>query len=105
LRTVFPEVNGEPVQRILPASALELPIVDVSRGDVENWVRREIARPVDMAAGPLFEAKLARIGDAKYLLLEIWHHLTSDARSAEILDEDISCFYAGEAAPALSVQF
>jgi amino acid adenylation domain-containing protein len=105
LRTVFPNVSGAPVQRIQPASQYDIPVVDVPALEVEAWIAAEIARPLDLAAGPLFRCTIARLHDDRHVLLQVWHHLISDARSAEILDEEISRFYRGESLPSPPLQF
>ncbi|HLM68307.1 MAG TPA: amino acid adenylation domain-containing protein, partial [Longimicrobium sp.] len=57
LRTVFPEVNGGPVQAILPSASFSLAVDDVSGLDeAERRAREDAERPFDLARGPLFRA-------------------------------------------------
>jgi aspartate racemase len=87
-RTIFPVVDGEPVQRVLPAFAVDIPEVDLralSSADREAEASRlataDARMPFDLAAGPLFRAKLVRLGDDKQRLYVTLHHLIFDGFS------------------------
>jgi aspartate racemase len=87
-RTIFPVVDGEPVQRVLPAFAVDIPEVDLralSSADREAEASRlataDARMPFDLATGPLFRAKLVRLGDDKQRLYVTLHHLIFDGFS------------------------
>src|SRR5579863_2833464 len=75
-RTVFPEVNGQPVQVVQPApESFVLPQFDLRNLTVAEREARalELAaqdaqRPFDLAKGPLLRAKLVRFADEQYRL-------------------------------------
>lgn len=87
-RTTFPVVDGEPAQRVLPPFSVELPEIDLralsSAGCEEEAVRVATADarlPFDLAAGPLFRAKLVRLADDEQRLYVTLHHLIFDGFS------------------------
>ncbi|HEV2844207.1 MAG TPA: condensation domain-containing protein, partial [Thermoanaerobaculia bacterium] len=120
LRTVFllPEGEDEPVQRILPAGPVPLPLVDLGSlppGAREAEVRRlaaaEARRPFSLSRGPLLRAGLIRLSGEEHILLLTLHHVVSDGWSMGILVREVSALYAALAAgqpsplPALPVQY
>jgi amino acid adenylation domain-containing protein len=109
LRTVFQKRDGAPLQIVQPASQSAsqamLPVVDLAAGEVEAWLRQESARTINLGAGPLFQARLARTGDQRHILVLLWHHIVCDYRSGRILDEEIGSIYAGREPEQPAVQF
>lgn len=118
LRTVFHDVDGGPVQRILPPGPFHLPVEDLSaldEGDRRARARRlaveEGGRPFDLAAGPLFRARLLRMGADEHLLLFAVHHIVSDGWSVGVLLREVRALYEAfldgrpSPLPELPVQF
>ncbi|MFL5381523.1 MAG: amino acid adenylation domain-containing protein, partial [Longimicrobiaceae bacterium] len=118
LRTVFAEADGSPVQVIAPFGAFALPVEDLSAlGEAEREAAlrhragEEMARPFDLAAGPLFRAALLRLGAEEHVLLLSMHHIVSDGWSMEVLFRELSALYAayregrGSPLPELPVQY
>ncbi|HEX7239342.1 MAG TPA: amino acid adenylation domain-containing protein, partial [Longimicrobiaceae bacterium] len=113
LRTVFASVGGRPVQVVVPASSVELPVEDVSAdpGRVRLRAEEEARRPFDLAAGPLFRARLLRVADGEHALLLCMHHVVSDGWSLGVLFHEMSALYGAFAAgresplPELPVQY
>ncbi|CAA9346511.1 MAG: Polyketide synthase modules and related proteins, partial [uncultured Gemmatimonadetes bacterium] len=118
LRTVFPQVDGEPVQRIALAGESGFLLVhhDLrAHPDAEAELRRitseEYAAPFDLQAGPLVRGRLIRLGDDDHVLAVTMHHIVSDGWSAGVLTRELSALYAafhrGEAdpLPALPIQY
>jgi amino acid adenylation domain-containing protein len=117
LRTAFPEADGAPVQAVSPFAGFTLPVDDLSALDAgerdAEAARRasdEAARPFDLAAGPLFRARLLRLGDDAHVLLLSMHHTVSDGWSMGVLFRELSALYEAErggepALPALPVQY
>ncbi|HEU4561408.1 MAG TPA: non-ribosomal peptide synthase/polyketide synthase [Longimicrobium sp.] len=118
LRTVFPEVDGSPVQVIAPCGGFMLPVEDLSglsEADREAALRRrvseEAARPFDLSAGPLFRPALLRLDAEDHVLLLGMHHILVDVWSMGVLRRELSTLYAayredGESPlPKLAVQY
>ncbi|HEX7240317.1 MAG TPA: condensation domain-containing protein, partial [Longimicrobiaceae bacterium] len=97
LRTTFAEVDGSPVQVIAPFGGFALPVEDLSdlsEAALRRRAREEAARPVDLAAGPLFRAALLRVGAEDHVLLLTMHHIVSDGWSMGVLFRELSALYA-----------
>lgn len=111
LRTVFLDVDGEPLQAILPASSGPLEISDLRTADVadRNALARERAtaqarRPFDLAAEPPIRARLWRTDDDTALLALAVHHIACDGWSMGILLADLAEFYRARRAGTLPDQ-
>ncbi len=101
LRTVLPEVDGRPVQRVLPAAPVPLPVEDLSGIPAPDRAERarglaaaEARRPFDLARGPLFRAALVRLGEDEHLLLLALHHAVGDGWSMGVLFRDLGALFA-----------
>ncbi|MBW3572598.1 MAG: amino acid adenylation domain-containing protein, partial [Gemmatimonadetes bacterium] len=118
LRTVFPSVEGRPVQRVLPHTGLALPMEDLSalppdarEAALRERVLAESQRPFDLPAGPVFRPALLRLGDDDHALLLMMHHIAGDAWSNGVLFREMAALYEAFAAgrpsplPELPIQF
>ncbi|HST57474.1 MAG TPA: amino acid adenylation domain-containing protein, partial [Longimicrobium sp.] len=118
LRTSFPEVNGAPVQAILPFAGFSLSVEDLSalddaarEAEVRRRAREDGERPFDLARGPLFRASLLRLAEDDHVLLLCMHHVVSDGWSMNVLFGELSALYGAFAGggdsplPALAVQY
>jgi amino acid adenylation domain-containing protein len=101
LRTVVRTRDGEPVQVVEPAAPVPLPLDDLSGAGPERFAaleRDEAHRPFDLSRGPLFRARLVRLGAAEHVLLLTVHHAVSDGWSLEVLFHDLAALYGAFAA-------
>ncbi|HEX6372652.1 MAG TPA: amino acid adenylation domain-containing protein, partial [Longimicrobium sp.] len=118
LRTTFPAVDGEPVQRVasIQASAFRLVEHDLSAlADADDALHRvmrdEADAPFDLERGPLFRGRLVRMADDDHVLLLTMHHIVSDGWSAGVLHRELGALYTafvrGDAdpLPPLPVQY
>jgi amino acid adenylation domain-containing protein len=116
LRTRFVGRDGEPWQMIdaQPATALEIvPLtgtIDDEPQRLDSAVRERAERPFDLAAHPLLRWTLFELGEARYALLRVWHHIIGDGLSASVLQRDLSSAYAAAlrgdtALPPLAVDY
>ncbi len=113
LRTVFPEVDGQPRQQILQGQAAipELPLVHASAAEADRVLAAAVARPFDLATQLPLRATLIRSGPADHTLVLLTHHLASDGWSAAPLLRDLGTAYlarlagAAPAWPPLPVQY
>ncbi|MEP7013165.1 MAG: non-ribosomal peptide synthase/polyketide synthase, partial [Acidobacteriota bacterium] len=110
LRTTFRLSGAEPVQVIAPAVLLVCPVVDLAalpaetrRREASRRIAEEVARPFDLARGPLLRATLLRLGDQEHTGLLTVHHVISDGWSQGLLLEELATLYGafarGEASP------
>jgi acyl carrier protein len=118
LRTVFPLVDGEPVQQIQGPESFHLTRLDLGclqeqrrNEEVERLTATEARQPFDLARGPLFRATLVRLGEDDHLLLVTMHHIVSDGWSLDVFNRELSTLYdafsAGtlSASPELPIQY
>ncbi|RIV41496.1 non-ribosomal peptide synthetase [Micromonospora radicis] len=102
LRTVLETVDGTAYQRVRPPAPAELAVDDVS--DLPAGRRRpaalallqdrEVHRPFDLAAGPLFRARLVRLGPTEHALAVAVHHIVVDGWSMGLLVRELAAAYA-----------
>jgi len=118
LRTRLVTVDGQPQQVVDPAQPVVLvpesvPGADdaarsARRGSLEA---REAATPFDLAAGPLFRARLLRMTEEHHVLLIGVHHAVADGWSFGVIMDELTAGYAADVAgvepnlPVLPVQF
>ncbi|HEY0781597.1 MAG TPA: condensation domain-containing protein, partial [Thermoanaerobaculia bacterium] len=118
LRTVFPANALEPLQEVLAATVVPLPLVDLEAlpaarvaAEVERLTLAEARRPFDLAAGPLLRLNLLRPGEARWTVLLTFHHIVADGWSIGIVVREVIAIY--EAAvrgmpsplPELAIQY
>ena len=100
LRTVFDLRDGAPVQVILPAEPVTLPVEDVRSLDeaardaaLARAIDEESTKPLDLAAGPVFRARLLRLADDDHALLLTFHHIAFDGWSLGVLQRELGVAY------------
>ncbi|HEU4561203.1 MAG TPA: amino acid adenylation domain-containing protein, partial [Longimicrobium sp.] len=107
LRTTFAERDGQVVQVIHPHHAVPLPVDDLSRLDADAREEEILHRAqvdantgFDLVAGPLFRARLLRLGADDHVLLMCMHHIVSDGWSMGVISREMTALYAAFAAGA-----
>jgi hypothetical protein len=103
LRTTFAYGAGGLRQRIAPPGSLAIPLLPViDLGALPPPLREEEARrltdgearePFDLAAGPLWRARLLRLGEEEHRLLLTFHHSIVDGWSADLFDRELAALY------------
>jgi amino acid adenylation domain-containing protein len=98
LRTTFESIDGWPEQVEQPLTVVDLPFVDLSaRADAEAEARRLLAQdarlPFDVVNGPLWRARILKIGPDEHLLTWTIHHLIIDESSRAVLLRDLWTAY------------
>jgi amino acid adenylation domain-containing protein len=118
LRTTFPMVEGQPIQRIAPPSPVSLPLEDLqglSKNEQTEHLQ-EIAiafslKPFNLAKESLVQFKLLKLGSQEYVLLLKMHHIIYDGWSLSIFFGELSQLYAAfvrglpSPLPELSIQY
>ncbi|MFD0664448.1 amino acid adenylation domain-containing protein [Thermocatellispora tengchongensis] len=89
LRTVFPEHEGVPYQRVLPPEEAR-PALEVWTGTPEEF----IARPFDLAAQVPLRVAVIPEGEREHLLLAVFHHIAFDEWSFGPFARDVARAYA-----------
>jgi pristinamycin I synthase-3/4 len=118
LRTTFAERGGAPVQVIHPFAPAALEIDDLSalqsderEAEAARRVHADADTGFDLVAGPLFRARLLRLGAHDHVLLLCMHHVVSDGWSMGVLHAELGALYeafrAGRPSPLppLPVQY
>ncbi len=100
LRTSLPTVGGRPVQRIAPARASTLPLVDLGglaeplrEGELARLMEEDGRLPFDLARGPLLRLALLRLGAADHVVFFTMHHVVGDGWSMGVLVREVSALY------------
>ena len=108
LRTRITVQDGIPSLRVDPTGSLDWEQVELADVDRLPEVLRELwSRPFDLGAGRLMRVALIRLGAHEHVLCLVVHHLASDARSTEVLFEELSHEYlaADAALPAPDARY
>jgi amino acid adenylation domain-containing protein len=118
LRTHFREVGGVPEQEIEPESPYVLSVEDLSNlkddeqvRSVSDRIRREAEEPFDLTCGPLFRARVLRLGPQEHILVRTMHHIACDGWSDGIFKKELALLYGAYRAgrenplPPLRIQY
>lgn len=95
LRTVFRQVGGEVRQIVQPPSPFRLHVVDVEGQEDEaaRWADETAQAVIDLQKGPIWRARLLRLGDEDHRLLMTFHHIIFDGWSVGVLLRELSALY------------
>jgi len=118
LRSVFREVDGQPVQLVGEGAAFQVTELDLGGlpGSRRNALLREkisedAGRGFDLANGPLCRALVVRLSPSEHVLLFTVHHIVFDGWSVNVLFREVDTLYRafsrGEPSPlpALPIQY
>ncbi|MFD7552899.1 condensation domain-containing protein [Streptomyces sp. NPDC059578] len=95
LRTVFPEVGGEPYQHVLDSGDARprLRVREVAPDNAEAVLRQEARHAFDISSEPPVRATIVRFGPGEHILLLLIHHIAIDDWSFTPLCRDLSEAY------------
>nr|WP_236065157.1 non-ribosomal peptide synthetase [Reticulibacter mediterranei] len=118
LRTTFVVREGKPVQQVVPAMSIPIPIVDLRNIDkkeqekqIELATQNDALMPFDLKHGPLLRATLLQVGSQDYIFLFTMHHIICDGWSYRVLVDELAVLYehiafdTSEQLPALPLQY
>ncbi|MFD8009967.1 amino acid adenylation domain-containing protein [Streptomyces sp. NPDC058955] len=77
----------------VPVAVLDLSAEGDPRAAAEQWMREEMATPVDMAEGPLFTQALLLLGGDRHLWYQKFHHLVMDGYSHTLITTRVAGLY------------
>ncbi|GGM09029.1 condensation domain-containing protein [Micromonospora yangpuensis] len=98
LRTVFPSVDGEPVQRVLPGSPVQLSVVECPAESVDGLVAEFAGQVFDIAVDVPLRVRLFVVDGARSVLVLLLHHVATDGASTDPLLRDLGTAYAARLA-------
>ncbi|MEM9292774.1 MAG: amino acid adenylation domain-containing protein [Acidobacteriota bacterium] len=101
LRTRFPRRDGLPVQEVVAAEAVHLPVVDLgglpadlAAAEVQRLASAQTSAPFDLSRDALLRLAVVRIAPRHHRLTATLHHLVVDGWSLGILRQELSAAYA-----------
>lgn len=96
LRSTFSVAVGRLGLSVAAPGPVRLQTIDLSGRDAEvaSLLADASRRPFDLAAGPLFEPRLVRIGPDDHLLVIRLHHTVFDDWSVDVFRRELSALYA-----------
>ena len=100
LRTTFEEIDGElsqivaaPKKFALAMSDAESNLADSGGEYIRTLLREEAQQAFDLARGPLFRARVFRLGVNEHVLVVTLHHIIADGWSQNILQRELWSIY------------
>ncbi|MFI7329774.1 condensation domain-containing protein, partial [Streptomyces rubiginosohelvolus] len=95
LRTVFPDVDGQPYQDIRPAAEARpgMTVEAITEADLADAVDRAVRHSFDLATELPLRASLFTIADHEHVLVLVIHHIAGDGWSMGPLARDLSTAY------------
>ncbi|WP_442972049.1 amino acid adenylation domain-containing protein [Rhodococcus sp. P1Y] len=96
LRTVYPEVEGAPVQRIVSVAdaGVRVVVIDVAADEVVSVVGSLAVQPFDVTAEVPVRVRLYRVSDVEFVLALVVQHISADGGSMGPLTRDLMVAYA-----------
>jgi amino acid adenylation domain-containing protein len=100
LRTTFPLVNGQPVQKIAPTLHVPILIEEVAPNILDDRLAAGYSKtsPIankafDLANGPLVRMMLVRLAESDYLMMISFHHMVCDGSSIPMFISELGIHY------------
>ena len=100
LRTSVVAVDGNPVQLIHEAGALELPVLDLRElerdkreEELARLLEEQTGKAFDLGRSPLLRAMLIKMGEEEHVLSLTMHHIASDGWSLGVLAREMGVLY------------
>ena len=95
LRAVFELEADGLTQRVLAPDErpFRLAVHRLGRDAVDAWLAAELARPFDLAAGPMYRASLVELGAHEWLLVLSIHHIVTDGWSSALFFAELGDAY------------
>ncbi|WP_327085640.1 amino acid adenylation domain-containing protein [Nonomuraea sp. NBC_01738] len=91
--------DGVPEVSVAPPGEVRLPLTVADEGGLRQVLADEAALRFELAAGPLWRARLVRLGNDHHVLCLTVHHLVFDGWSQDVLYRDLATAYQGDPLP------
>ncbi|MFK4273142.1 non-ribosomal peptide synthetase, partial [Streptomyces milbemycinicus] len=103
LRTVFPQVDGVPFQRVVGVGVAVpsfevVDVVGVGEGELAGLLVKEAGAGFDLSCDLPLRVRLFVLGGDEFVLLVVVHHIAADGWSMAPFARDLSLAYAGRVA-------
>jgi amino acid adenylation domain-containing protein len=106
LRTVIERTPGGERQRVLPTFDASLPPLEDLSGlpaaareaGLAEAIERDLSAPFDLELGPLYRARLLRLGEREHAFVLVVHHIVWDGWSYDVLYAELAQAYAARRA-------
>ncbi len=99
-RTIFPEVNGEPVQKIMTELPANLSVVRLEREPnekvhalIKQYSSENANYKFNLETGPLYRFQILVTGEKEFTFLINIHHIITDAISLSIFMDELGEVY------------
>ena len=93
LRTLLREVDGRPVQVVLPAGPVALHRIACTEAELPAVMRRTTGHVFDLSAEAPLRATVLSLGALDHVLVVLIHHSATDGRSRGVLGRDLTAAY------------
>jgi amino acid adenylation domain-containing protein len=118
LRTTYVVEGDEPAQVIGEPDHFQVGFVDFSELEpavrearTQEFVSEEMHRAFDLVRGPMIRVHIIELEQREHVLLVVFHHIVVDARSIEVLAQELNSLYSSYSAgeepilPELEIQY
>ncbi|MFF4032645.1 amino acid adenylation domain-containing protein [Streptomyces sviceus] len=93
LRTVFRDIEGRPVQVILPVEPVTLHRLSCAEQELPDVLRRTAGHVFDLSAEPPIRVSLISLGADDHVLMVLFHHIAGDGESMGPFSADLGVAY------------
>lgn len=112
LRTVYEEVDGRVWQRVKPHVDISIALIDVSdlataqiETTIAQHLQQEFAHTFNLAQETIVRFKLLKVAEQQHILFFNIHHIAADGVSMQLLVDELTRRYHGEAVARPQFQF
>lgn len=104
LRTSFMVKDNKAVQIIHDEVPFNLDYEEVEEKEVDVPIR-QFVKPFNLSQAPLIRAKFVKINDYQSIFILDYHHIIADGVSTNLIIDELSQLYAGEALQPIPIQY
>ncbi len=91
--TLHVDDEGRVVQRVAAGWSGDLAVREVAEAELSGLVDREVRRPFDLGAGPVFRVTVWRIAPDRHVVLFVAHHVAIDEWSLDVVEQEFWALY------------